>query len=211
MKAMKESFLQNIDEYFQDKSQKDTYLIYFMIFSIIFSSSYFLLWDIAEKNFKLVKENIININSQLDADNRYLQLNPENTITLLTKDIQATKAQMMIHKENNNYIKTKIETISSLIYDEVAWGNYLYSISKKAKNNDIKITKLTNKYNLNKNSFGHILDITINTTATYKDTLKFINSLEQSNLVVDIHDFNITTQNQELHTDLNISVWGIAY
>jgi len=210
MKVLIEDFLQKIDEYFKDKSQKDTYLIYFMIFSIFFSSSYFLLWDIAEKNFKTVKEKISYVQSQIDNDNRYLQLNPKIKITNLEKDIQATNAQMLIHQENNRYIKEKIQTISSLIYDEVAWGNYLFSISKKAKDNDVKIIKLTNKYNLNKKSFGHILDITISSTAKYKNTLKFINSLEQSNLVVDIHNLNIKAK-EKLYTDLNISVWGIAY
>jgi len=211
MNAMRENFLHNIDKYFIDKSQKDTYLIYFMIFSVIFSSSYFLLWDISEKDFKVVKEKITSIKSQIDSDKRYLLLNSETKIMNLTKDIQATNAQMLIHKENNNYIKTKIQTISSLIYDEIAWGKYLYSISKKAKDTNVQITKLTNKYNLNKNSFGHILDITISTTSNYKDTLKFINSLEQSDLVVDIHDFNMTIEDKQLNTDLNISVWGIAY
>ena len=76
MKILVEDFLQKIDLYFKDKSQKDTYLIYFMVFSIFFSSSYFLLWDIAEKNFKTVKEKIIYIQSQIDNDKRYLELNP---------------------------------------------------------------------------------------------------------------------------------------
>ena len=210
MKILVEDFLQNIDKYFEDKTKKDAYLIYFMIFSIFFSASYFLLWDISEKNFKEVKQKIRYIQAQIDQDSRYIQLNPEITIINLTKEIQANKAQMQIHKENNRYIKEKINTISSLIYDEVAWGNYLYSISKKAKDYDVKIIKLTNRYNLNKKSFGHILDITISSSGKYKDTLKFINSLEQSDLVVDIHNIDIQAK-EKLYTDLNISVWGIAY
>lgn len=181
-----------------------------MIFGLIFAFSYLLLWDVAESNFKTVKQKIINIQAQLDADNTYLRLNPEAKIIKLKKGIKATNAQMSIYKENNNYIKIKIKTISSLIYDEIAWGNYLHSISQKAKDNNIKILKLTNEYNLNKKAFGHILDITISTTANYQNTLKFINSLEQSSLVVDIHDLNIKTKDK-LYTDLNISVWGIAY
>jgi len=210
MKLMIEDFLQKIDESFKEKTQKDIYMTYIMIFSIIFAFSYFLLWDIAEKNFENIKQKILVIKSQLDSDKFYLSLNPKSKIIKLQKEIQASNAQMQIHKENNNYIKTKIQTISSLIYDEIAWGNYLYSISKKAKENNIKILSLTNEYNLNKESFGHILDITISSTAPYKNTLRFINSLEQSNLVVDIHDLNITAKGR-LFTDLNISVWGIAY
>lgn len=68
----------------------------------------------------------------------------------------------------------------------------------------------TNEYATNNTSFGHILDITLKTTGEYKNTLKFINSLEQSDLVVDIHDLGIKAE-KSLNTDLNISVWGITY
>jgi len=209
MKLLIEDFLHNIDKSFKDKSKKDIYLIYLMIFGIIFSSSYLFLWTPAKSGFKVVKQQIRYIQSELRLDKTYLSVNPKSKLIQLDKEIKSTNAQMLIHKQNNEYIKTKITAISSLIYDEIAWGNYLHSISSKAKDNDIKIIKLTNKYNLNKKSFGHILDITINVSSDYKNTLKFINSLEQSNLVVDIHDLDIK-QDDKLYTDLNISVWGIA-
>jgi hypothetical protein len=37
-----------------------------------------------------------------------------------------------------------------------------------------------------------------------------MNSLEQSDLVVDIHSINIQAA-KKLQSDLNISVWGIIY
>ncbi|MEA1956418.1 MAG: hypothetical protein U9N02_08000 [Campylobacterota bacterium] len=210
MKLIIEDFLQNIDESFKDKGQKDIYMTYLMIFGLIFTFSYLLFWDKAEDDYLKINQEIINIKAKLNADKNYLIINPKAKINKLEKDIIVANVQKLVHEENNRYIKTKIETISSLIYDEIAWGKYLHSISKKAKQYNIKIIKITNSYNLNKKAFGHILDITINSSANYKNTLKFINSLEQSNLVVDIHDLNITTQ-EEIETSLNISVWGIAY
>jgi hypothetical protein len=53
------------------------------------------------------------------------------------------------------------------------------------------------------------LDIAISTDGPYKNTLKFINALEQSQLVVDVHDMNMSA-NGKLKGDLNISVWGIV-
>jgi hypothetical protein len=181
-----------------------------MIFGIIFSFSYLFLWDIARESFYEIKQKVSFLETELTNDKNYLKQNPQIKIIQLDKDINIAKAQIKIHKQNNNYIKTKIQTISSLIYDEIAWGEYLHSISKKANNNNIKIIKLTNKYNTNKQSFGHMLDITINIHANYLDTLEFINSLEKSDLVVDIHGLGMK-QEDKLYTDLNISVWGIAY
>ena len=74
----------------------------------------------------------------------------------------------------------------------------------------MKISNFTNKYALEQSSFGHVLDITVTSTGSYINTLNFINSLEQSDLVVDIHDLNISAD-KKLISDLNISVWGITY
>ncbi len=117
---------------------------------------------------------------------------------------------MLGHKDNNTYIKSKIETISSLIYDERSWGEYLHSISKNAQKYNVKIVNLTNRYSDNNNSFGHILDISVKSSSSYKNALRFINSLEQSDLVVDLHHLDIKAQNK-LNSELEISVWGITY
>ena len=103
-----------------------------------------------------------------------------------------------------------MEQISSLYYDEVVWGAYLDSVSKYAKAYNVKLTKFGNSLSTDGNSsFGHVLDITISADAPYKNTLKFINALEQSTLVVDLHDMNMTADTK-LKSDLNISVWGIV-
>ena len=205
-----EDYLHNIDKIFSQKIQKDIYMIYVMIVAGIFAFSYMLFWDSSFANFETTRSNVMNLDRKISADNAYLQANPESKIVNLDKQIMKINTDMIVHKDNNAYIKTKIETISSLIYDERTWGEYLDSISKNAQKYNVKIQSFSNTYAQNNNSFGHILDITISTTANYKNTFLFINSLERSELVVDIHDFTIKAQNK-LTTDLNISVWGITY
>ena len=41
MKINIEDFLQNIDNYFKGKTQKDVYMTYVMIFAVIFAFSYY--------------------------------------------------------------------------------------------------------------------------------------------------------------------------
>jgi len=210
MKTSIEDYLQGIDLYFKDKNQKDIYMTYFMIFSIIFAFSYLLYWDSTEAEFKAKRAQVLNIQSKIRDDNKYLKQNPASKIIQIENETAKAKKQILVYKDNNQYIKNKIEEISALVYDEVTWGEYLHSISKKAKTNDIKILDFTNKYAKNDGSFGHILDISIKTTGTYKNTVHFINSLEQSDLVVDLHTFDIQAK-EKLASDLNISVWGITY
>jgi len=210
MKINIEDYLQNIDSAFKKKSQKDIYMTYAMIFAIIFAFSYLLFWDTSIAEFQNKQTQNKALSLKIDTDNKYLMQNSELKITSLENDIKQASNEMVIHKDNNEYIKNKIETISSLIYDERTWGQYLYSISTNAQKHGIKINNLTNHYAVNNSSFGHVLDITIKVTGKYKNTVKFINSLEQSDLVVDLHDFSIKAQDT-LNSDLNISVWGITY
>ncbi|MBN2836359.1 MAG: type 4a pilus biogenesis protein PilO [Candidatus Delongbacteria bacterium] len=210
MKINIESYLHQIDSNFKDKSQKDIYMTYIMIFAAIFAFSYLLFWEASEKNFEEINEKIEIIETKIQNDKMYLLVNTEKKIEMLLADIKKEEEKMLSVRDNNAYIKSKIETISSLIYDERAWGEYLHSISTNAKKHNINITNLTNRYALGNKSFGHILDISIKGDGNFADTLKFINSLEESDLVVDLHDLNISAQDK-LNTSIKISVWGITY
>lgn len=207
---MIEDYLHKIDSGFKDKSQKDIYMTYIIIFAAIFAFSYLLYWDSSEAAFKAKSAQVVAIEAKIASDNRYLQLNPESKITQIENQIKSIQKEMLAFKDNNQYIKTKIEEISSLIYDEQKWGKYLHSISKFAKTDGVQILDFTNKYNESTSSFGHILNINIKTTGDYKNTVNFINSLEQSDLVVDLHDLDIDAKEQ-LDSTIDISVWGITY
>ncbi len=210
MKITFEDYLHKIDLFFKDKTQKDIYMIYIMIFAVIFGLSYTLFWDSSLKSFEQTKEHVKKLKGQIAQDQRFLQMNPQRRVVQLDQEIQNIKLQVAKIHDNNDYIKSKIETIASLIYDERAWGEYIDSIASNALKYHVKLLTLTNKFSDTKNDFGHLLDITVRSTADFRNTLKFINSLEQSELVVDLHDFNISAT-KRLESDLNISVWGIKY
>ncbi len=205
-----EDYLHAIDTAFQGKSQKDIYMSYIMVFAIIFAFAYVFFWDSSVSTFQTTRSSVEKLHKKINIDNRFLRKNPKSKITQLDAEIKKINKQMIIHKDNNAYIKSKIETISSLIYNERTWGQYLDSISKNAQKYHVKIKNFSNRYASNHKHFGHVLDISISSSGNYKNTLSFINSLEQSDLVVDIHSLSIKAQTR-LNTDLNISVWGITY
>ncbi|MDD5156556.1 hypothetical protein [Sulfurimonas sp.] len=208
-KLITEEFLQSIDTFFRLKSQKDVKMIYIMIVFISAAISY-PFYDLSLDKFKIIKERVDTLSAKIEVDKNYLLVNTEAKIAMLKQEIIKAKDEILITKNNNQYIKGKIETISSLIYDERTWGEYLHSISINAVKHNVKIVAIKNKYVDSNTSFGHILDITIDATGKHSDTLNFINSLEQSELVVDLHDFNISAEDK-LKSRLDISVWGITY
>jgi len=210
MKISIEDYLHQIDSAFKDKTQKDVYMTYIMIFGSIFAFAYLLFWESSLQEYETKKQEIASLDKKIMTDSIYLKVNPKTKIAQLEANIKQIDADILVKKDDNSYIKTKIEAISSLIYDERAWGEYLYSISKNAKKYDVTILNFTNQFATDSRAFGHMLDISIKSTGKYHNTIKFINSLEQSNLVVDIHQLNIQAK-EKLSSDLNISVWGITY
>jgi len=210
MKISTEDYLHKIDSFFKNKEQKEIYMTYMMVVAAIFAFAYLLFWDSSFQGFERTQKNVQRLSNQIKNDKQYLQRNPEIKITKLNKEIKQINQKMLMHRKNNAYIKYKIETISFLIYDERAWGEYLDSITTNSQKYKIKLNKLTNKYAQTGSSFGHILDITVVSKGKFNNTLKFINALEQNNLVVDIHDFNLTMK-KDLNAEFQISVWGIKY
>ncbi len=205
-----EEYLYQIDQAFAQKEDKEVKMIYAMIFAGLVAFSYLLFWESAELGFNDVREQVTSLDAKLNTDKRYLQVNPESKIPLIeaqTKEIETRYFQV---KDNNGYIKNRISQISELYYDEQTWGEFINSISKNAKKYKVKLLDFNNTLAESNVSFGHILDIQIKTSASYINNLKFINSLETSDLIVDVHDLSLSDQ-KRLITDINLSVWGIIY
>jgi hypothetical protein len=204
-----EDYLYNIDQALSLKSERDKMMMFIMIFASLSAFSYLLLWESSEKSFKISHDKAIKMEKDLSADKNYLAANPVEKIAQLEQETVAIQMQEQHYIQYNSYIKDQIEQISSLYYDEKTWGAYLDSISKYARSYNVKLLNFGNTLTEGNSSFGHVLDITIKTEGPYKNTLKFINALEQSYLVVDLHDINMSGE-KKLISDLNISVWGIV-
>jgi len=205
-----ENYLYQIDNAFVDKDDKEILMIYAMIFGALFALSYLLFWDISEKAFNVAHAKVVQVQKNITTDKNYLNINPESKITSIENQTENTKLQFAETQENNEYIKFSIEKISELYYDAQTWGEYINSISRNAKLDKVQLIELSNNFTDEKEAFGHVLDISIKAKGKYKNILKFINKLEKSFLVVDLHDFTFIAE-EELNIDLKISVWGITY
>lgn len=204
-----ENYLYSLDHTLSLKSERDKMMLFGMIFAGLFTFSYLLFWESSESDFKASHEKAVAMEHDLNNDKQYLEANPPERITQIEEETKAIELEHQHYIQYNTYIKDRLEQISSLYYDEVIWGAYLDSISKYARAYNVKLTQFGNALTTDNSSFGHVLDISISADGPFKNTLKFINSLEQSTLVVDLHDMNMTADSK-LKSELNISVWGIV-
>jgi len=210
MKLNIEKLLYPIDQSFANKKPNEVLMTYVVMAALLFAFSYFLFWDSAEAEYQSIHKARIEIDAKLTADEQYLEAHPEQEIEAIDNQIIQIKNATLAIKEKNEYINYKISQISELFYNEKAWGRYLDSIAENAKKYNVKLAMLENKKALGAEKFGHVLDITINASGGFKNLVKFVNSMEQSDLVIDLHGLNMEAKEQ-LVIDINSSVWGITY
>ena len=205
-----EDFLGDIDKSFAEKKQQEIYMTYVMIAALLIAVSYLTLWDPAQQSFERTLAQTKVVEKKIKNDENYMRYNPENKIYQLKANTVQYKKDFVTVKDQAEYIKYKIEQISSLYYDEQAWGEFIDSIAENSKKYGLHLKYLSNEFSSDKNTFGHVLDIEVKTKGNFHKTMKFINSLEQSFLVVDIHDVNLSAS-AKVDSALKISVWGITY
>jgi hypothetical protein len=205
-----EDYLYQLDQSLAEKEDREVYMLYVVVAGLLIFLSYYFLWDSSKRGYDLALKQRIALEKKISNDKSYLASHPQTMIAQIENQTRGLEQQFKQYQDGNAYIKYQIEQISSLYYDEQAWGEYVDSIAFNAKKYGMKLQEYSNEFAENKDAFGHVLDINVKASGGYQNTLKYINSLEQSFLVVDIHDFSLDAKDR-LYSDLSISVWGITY
>ncbi len=210
MKFNVENYLYAIDQALSQKSERDKNMLFLILFSSLFAFSYLFFWDSAEASFKKSHDEALAMGSSLTNDQQYLEANPPERITQIEAETKAIEVEHQHYIGYNTYIKDRLDQISYLYYDESVRGVCLADIAKYARIYNVKLNQFGNAPTPDTNSsFGHVLDISISSDGDYKSTLKFMNMLEQSDLVIDLHTINMFAD-KKLKSDLKLSVWGIV-
>jgi len=210
MSAVIEKYLYDIDQSFAQKSDKDVKMIYAMVFIVLVMFSYLVFWESAEKGYTDIKAASLKVQDKIAADKRYLLTHPESQIVKLNSEINDLNNRLTTLKAENVYIKSEIEKIPELFYDQETWGAFIDSIAENARKHKVKLNFFANRLASDKTKFGHVLNLEIQAEAPYKNMIRFINSIEKSKLVVDLHDMDLEATDK-LKLDLKLSVWGITY
>ncbi len=210
MSAMLEKYLYDIDQSFSQKSDKDVKMIYLMVFVVLVSLSYLLFWESSEQGYNAIVEARMKVEDKIAKDKQYLMMHPESEIVRLDKQIKDLNAKLVTLKDENAFIKAEIEKIPELFYDQETWGAFIDSVAENAKKYKVKLNFFANRLADDKTKFGHVLNLEIQAEAPYKNMVRFMNAIEKSKLVVDLHDMDLEAT-EKLNLDLKLSVWGITY
>lgn len=211
------SYIDKIDDYFSLKTKNETSLIFMGVFLIVAFIFYILLFDPsiyeiedAQKNYNTTYKNLTNTNQYLKSVS---QNNDDNF--LVNQKISAfnnSKQNLQSIKDANKYFDDKLTKLSYLLFNEQNWAIFLNTITNLANENSIKIQKIKNEFKmLTPQKIEQALNISIDLEGKFDNILEFINSIEESKLIVDIHKMDIVATQNNLSGKIDISVWGVKY
>lgn len=205
-----------IDEYFKDKKPSEVALIGFMFIALIGFLIFTYLFAPSEKYLKTNQNNLNSITNKLNQENQYLASmkvgnDQQFYVKKLEKEIAQQKQQLTNAKKLNNYVDNKLKELSYLLFNDKNWANFLDRISALAQKYNLEIIEISNEFNKpNIQKIEQVLNIHVKTNGNYHSTMKFINAIEESQLIVDIHKINIQSD-KTIETNMDIAVWGMKY
>ena len=209
------SLVREIDNFFANRKKSEKYLIYAFIFLLVFLASYQYLLPLTEKILKRAKNEKRVIQAKIDLDKSYLQSVTVNGdehyyIKVYSKRIKELKKHLIAIDDKRIYLDNKIRELSYLLYNKKKWAQFLNSLTELANKHDIEINYILNNFLDVSKNFGHVLEVEISCQGKFKNTIAYINDIEQSDLVVDIYEMNMSSS-KPIETTIKVSVWGINY
>jgi len=210
-----EDLLEKLDNYFEERKESEFYLMILAVVAVFGLISYSYLIPITEKQLKKDLKQQRDLKEKISADKSYLAMVTINgdqryQIKKFQKEIAELKTRYGDLKKINEYSDYQIQTLSDLLFNEKTWAKFLDSIALKARKNNINISLISNKFVDNKESFGHVLEIGVDCEGNYKNMIRFMNEIEESELVVDIYNIQLESD-KNIKANFKVSVWGINY
>lgn len=213
-----EDKLEALDTYFAPKKESEKWLIILGIAGFIAYLGYDYLLPYTEDLYNKSEQSKKNIEKNIVDNNTYLNSitvngNREYYITKYDNDIAMKNKNIVNLNDKIKFIDTSLEKLSDMLFNQKSWSIFLNSITSKAEVQNVQLQYIANKYVDNNGSFGHVLEIAIGCKGEYKNTIKFINELEQNILVTDVFktEFIPDNNSSDVIADIHISVWGINH
>ena len=212
------NLLNDLDSFFGAKSENEKWMLLGMVFVIIGYMSYSLFLPYAEEQYNQSVRKKETLTKSIMSNKQYLQGitvsgDRDFYIKKYDKEIMGLKKSIAKMHDEITFISASLEELSPLMFNKESWSNFLNSITKQAKAQQVKIDYIENAYVDNKGSFGHILQIAVGCNGPYKNIVKFFNKLEKNVLVTDIYGSSLylNKDHSSVMADVNISVWGINH
>lgn len=211
-----DSLLDKIDLFFKDKKNNEIYLIFAMVFAVIGFIFYSYLYPVTEQILNQSMKNAKEVEKKLHDEQAYLvSVSRDGDATFLIKKVKSDieNSKLLLEKTiyMNDYVDNKLKNLSYLLFNDENWAKFLNTISQLAQKYSVRIKVIENKINEPSiQKIEQILTLKVTFNGSFANTMKYMNAIEESELVVDIYELNCTGQ-KDIEGQFNIAVWGMKY
>ena len=215
----KKSSLDQLDQWFASKgnSANNYFYIALLFVGVV---AYFILSSYADPYLEESETNLSTATTKLEGAqreyNEFFGGDPKAFVDNKRNILNAAKTNLNNIIEERGYLDDKLNEISKLTYNEKNWAKFMDSLSTIAENNNIKIYAIHS--DRREPSIKQIfqpealLDIDVKFEGAFSNVLRYINLIEQSEMIVDVNKMDINaTKNGKIGGSIGISIWGVNY
>jgi len=208
----KVTIAKQIDEFFNQKKQNEQNIIYLMIAVLIGFVVYQFILTQTDLDLKNTTTKVIALKQQVNEKEIYLRVNSVAKLNELKSKVESRQLDYDNAIYKISYVDNTLSELSYLLFNDENWALFVDNISYLAKKYGLEIKEISNKFfDPTFQKISQVLTMKIKTESNYKSMMKFLNSIEESKLVVDVSDMNISKPTNRLKSEFTISVWGMKY
>jgi hypothetical protein len=215
----KKSSLDQLDQWFASKgnSANNYFYIALLFVGVV---AYFILSSYADPYLEESETNLSTATTKLEGAqreyNEFFGGDPDAFVNNKRNILNGARTNLNNIIEERKYLDGKLKEISKLTYNEKNWAKFMDSLSTIAENNNIKIYAIHS--DRREPSIKQIfqpealLDIDVKFEGAFSNVLRYINLIEQSEMIVDVNKMDINaTKNGKIGGSIGISIWGVNY
>ena len=215
----KKSSLDQLDQWFASKgnSANNYFYIALLFVGVV---AYFILSQQADPYLEESETNLSTATTKLEGAqreyNEFFGGDPKAFVDNKRNILNGARTNLNNIIEERGYLDGKLKEISKLTYNEKNWAKFMDSLSTIAENNNIKIYAIHS--DRREPSIKQIfqpealLDIDVKFEGAFSNVLRYINLIEQSEMIVDVNKMDINaTKNGKIGGIIGISIWGVNY
>jgi len=215
----KKSSLDQLDQWFASKgnSANNYFYIALLFVGVV---AYFILSQQADPYLEKSETNLSTATTKLEGAqreyNEFFGGDPDAFVNNKRNILNGAKTNLKNINDERGYLDGKLKEISKLTYNEKNWAKFMDSLSTIAENNNIKIYAIHS--DRREPSIKQIfqpealLDIDVKFEGAFSNVLRYINLIEQSEMIVDVNKMDINaTKNGKIGGSIGISIWGVNY
>ena len=215
----KKSSLDQLDQWFASKGNSANNYFYIALL-FVGLVAYFILSQQADPYLEKSETNLSTATTKLEGAqreyNEFFGGDPDAFVNNKRNILNGAKTNLNNIIEERGYLDDKLNEISKLTYNEKNWAKFMDSLSTIAENNNIKIYAIHS--DRREPSIKQIfqpealLDIDVKFEGAFSNVLRYINLIEQSEMIVDVNKMDINaTKNGKIGGSIGISIWGVNY